>query len=162
MADITTTPEEDLLIQQANKKALKKWLSDCALAELKAADTIATNGIRLLGTPARVELAQLCGFHGIPIDGTIGYARRRQEALTFMQLANQIHLRNTMRHLEIAHKVIKLTLNLMTNQDKAIWAIINDRAGIVSEGTTRANERMVVIQKWNEVKFMLYPKKEAA
>lgn len=162
MANETTTPEEDLLIQQANTKALKKWLSECAIAELRAADTIASNGIRALCTDNRVELAQLCGFHGIPIDGTIGYTAKRHESLQFMAMVRQIHLRNTMRHLEIAHKVIKLISSVASEPEKAIWTIANDRSGLFSEDTTRTNERLAVIEKFSELKGRFYPKQEAA
>lgn len=162
LENIETTHEENLLIQQANRKALKNWLAECALAELRAADTIASHGIRALSTESRIELAQLCGFHGIPIDGTIGYTQKRHEALQFMAMVRQIHLRNTIRHLKIAHKVIKLISSIASDKEKGVWTIANDRAGLFSEETTRSQERLVVIEKWNEVKGVLYTKKEAA
>ena len=43
---------------------LKNWLSDCAFAELKAANTIATNGIRILTVQQRQRLAEQYRFNG--------------------------------------------------------------------------------------------------
>jgi hypothetical protein len=49
-------------------------------------------------------------------------------------------------HLEAAHQIIKNALNIMTPKQKAEWAKKNEASGIVSEGTTSANERLAAIQ----------------
>lgn len=158
----TQTTHSNSSLRQApeNKPALKAWLSDCAFAELKAANTIATNGLRILSLQQRQRLAEQC-IHEMPADGTIGYAMRRQEAINRMEAMRRIYLRDTIRHLKHAHKLIQMTLNVMTAQQKRDWATANDRCGITGEGTTRANERLAVINKFEELKPTLYPEQEA-
>lgn len=46
-----------------------------------------------------------------------------------------------------AHQIIRNALNIMTPEQKAEWAALNERDGCVGEGTTRANERQAVIAK---------------
>jgi hypothetical protein len=49
--------------------------------------------------------------------------------------------------LQKAHQIIRNALGLMTPMQKAEWAKINERDGVIGEGTTRANERSAVIAK---------------
>lgn len=144
-----------------NKTALKAWLSDCAFAELKAANTIATNGIRTLTVQQRQRLAEQC-VHEMPADGTIGYSYRRQESINRMEAMRRIYLRDTIRHLKHAHKLIQMTLNLMSDQQKTAWAVANEKNGIVGPRHTRSAERMAVINKFDELKPTLYPEQESA
>ena len=153
--EMQTTPAAE------NTNALKAWLSDCAFAELKAANTIATNGIRTLTVQQRQRLAEQC-VHEMPADGTIGYAMRRQEAINRMEAMRRIYLRDTIRHLRHAHKLIQMTLNLMSVEQKNAWAIANERSGIVCEGVTRAHQRLEVLAKFEELKPTLYPEQVAA
>jgi hypothetical protein len=144
-----------------NKTALKAWLSDCAFAELKAANTIATNGIRTLTVQQRQRLAEQC-VHEMPADGTIGYTYRRQESINRMEVMRRIYLRDTIRHLKHAHKLIQMTLNLMSDEQKVSWAISNEKSGIKDPEHTRSAERMAVINKFDELKPTLYPEQESA
>lgn len=149
------------MYNQAQNLPLKNWLSDCAFAELKAANTIATNGIRTLTVQQRQRLAEQC-VHEMPADGTIGYSFRRQEAINRMESMRRIYLRDTIRHLKHSHKLIQMTLNLMSVEQKSAWAIANEGSGIVCEGATRAHERLAVLAKFEELKPTLYPEKVAA
>lgn len=139
----------------------KNWLSACAFAELKAANTIATNGIRTLTVQQRQRLAEQC-VHEMPADGTIGYSFRRQEAINRMEAMRRIYLRDTIRHLKHCHQLIQMTLNMMSLEQKSAWAIANECSGIVCEGATRAHERLAVLAKFEELKHTLYPEKVAA
>ena len=144
-----------------NRVALKAWISDCAFAELKAANTIANNGIRTLTVQQRKQLAQQC-VHEMPADGTIGYSFRRQEAINRMEAMRRIYLRDTIRHLKHCHKLIQLALSLMTTEQKCEWAAVNEQAGLIGQGETRAHERAAVLAKFEELKPCLYPAKVAA
>lgn len=157
----TTHPNSSLRQSPENKTALKAWLSDCAFAELKAANTITTNGLRILSVQQRQRLAEQC-VHEMPADGTIGYAMRRQEAINRMEAMRRIYLRDTIRHLKHCHKLIQMTLNLMNIEQKQLWAAANEKSGIDGEGATRANERLAVINKFDELKPTLYPEQEPA
>lgn len=53
--------------------------------------------------------------------------------------------------LQLAHLIIRNALNIMTPQQKAEWARVNERDDCIGEGTTRANERAAVILKATEV-----------
>ena len=145
----------------AQNHPIKNWLSDCAFAELKAANTIATNGIRTLTVQQRQRLAEQC-VHEMPADGTIGYSARRQEVINRMEAMRRIYLRDTIRHLKHCHKLIQMTLNLMSVEQKSAWAIANEGSGIVCEGATRAHERLAVLAKFKELEPTLYPEKVAA
>lgn len=46
-----------------------------------------------------------------------------------------------------AHQIIKNALNLMTPEQKFVWAAKNEADGVIGEGDTRANERLDVINK---------------
>lgn len=140
---------------------LKNWLSNCALAELKAGNTIATNGIRILSVQQRQRLAEAC-IQEMPADGTIGYSMRRQEAINRMESMRRIYLRDTIRHLKHCHKLIQMTLNLMSDQQKQAWEAANKHSGITGESTTRATDRLAVINKFDELKPTLYPEQEPA
>jgi hypothetical protein len=142
--------------QQSNTQ-LKNWLSDCAFAELKAAN----NGIRILTVQQRQRLAEQC-VHEMPADGTIGYSMRRQEAINRMEAMRRIYLRDTIRHLKHSHKLIQMTLNLMSDEQKTAWAVANERSGIVGPRHTRSHERLTVLAKFEELKPTLYPEKVAA
>lgn len=48
--------------------------------------------------------------------------------------------------LEAAQQIIKNALNIMTPEQKAEWAKKNEADGIISDGATRANERVAAIQ----------------
>lgn len=49
--------------------------------------------------------------------------------------------------LRAAHVIIRNALNLMTTEQKANWAGMNERAGVAGEGATRAHEREAVIKR---------------
>ena len=49
--------------------------------------------------------------------------------------------------LQAAHLIIRNALQLMTSEQKAAWARVNDAADLVECGTTRAHERQAVIEK---------------
>lgn len=53
---------------------------------------------------------------------------------------------SALAELEASHQIIKNALNIMTQKQKAEWAKKNEASGIVSEGTTGANERLAAIQ----------------
>lgn len=153
--------EKKNITNLASISATKNWLSDCAFAELKAANTIATNGIRTLTVQQRQRLAEQC-VHEMPADGTIGYSFRRQEAINRMEAMRRIYLRDTIRHLKHCHKLIQMTLNLMSDKQKTAWAVANERSGIVGPRHTRSHERLAVLAKFEELKPTLYPEKVAA
>lgn len=48
--------------------------------------------------------------------------------------------------LEKAHFIIRNALNLMTAAQKVEWARMNDRDGVIGEGTTRTHEREAAIR----------------
>jgi hypothetical protein len=144
-----------------NPVDLKAWLSDWAFAELKAANTIATNGIRTLTVQQRQRLAEQCA-HEMPADGTIGYSFRRQEAINRMKAMRRIYLRDTIRHLKHCHKLIQLALSLMTTEQKCEWAAVNEREGVNGEGATRAIERLKVLDKFEDLMPTLYPEQVSA
>jgi len=144
-----------------NRVDLKAWLSDWAFAELKAANTIATNGIRTLTVQQRQRLAEQC-VHEMPADGTIGYSFRRQEAINRMEVMRRIYLRDSIRHLKHCHKLIQLALGLMTTEQKCEWAAVNEQAGLIGQGETRAHERAAVLAKFDELKPTLYPEQVSA
>lgn len=52
--------------------------------------------------------------------------------------------------LEAAHLIIKNALNIMTPEQKTEWAKKNEADGIISDGATRANERLAVIHALKE------------
>lgn len=54
-------------------------------------------------------------------------------------------LKDAFRELELAHLVIRNALNLMTPEQKKLWADQNEAAGCDGEGATRANERAEII-----------------
>lgn len=162
MMEMQTTHFNSSLRQAPeNNPALKAWLSDCAFAELKAGNTIATNGIRILSVQQRQRLGEQC-MHEMPADGTIGYSMRRQEAISRMEAMRRIYLRDTIRHLKHCHQLIQMTLNLMNIEQKQLWAAANEKSGINGEGATRAHERLTVLAKFEELKPTLYPEKVAA
>lgn len=47
----------------------------------------------------------------------------------------------------LAHQIIKNALNLMTPAQKAKWAKLNAQDGCDGEGATRANERLLVLDR---------------
>ena len=49
--------------------------------------------------------------------------------------------------LKAAHQIIRNALNLMSPTQKRRWSDMNDAAGLVEYGTTRAHEREAVIKK---------------
>lgn len=49
--------------------------------------------------------------------------------------------------LQHAHRIIRNALNIMTANQKLIWAEMNAADGCDGEGTTRANERLAVLAK---------------
>lgn len=52
--------------------------------------------------------------------------------------------------LEAAQQIIKNALNIMTPEQKAEWAKKNEADGIISDGATRANERLAAIHALKE------------
>lgn len=160
---LATTPLQNLP-EFSGTQATKDWLSYQAFHELKAADTIISNGIRILEHAKRVELGYQCKEAGIPVDGTIGYTRRRHEAISIMEAKRQVFLRTTIKQLEYAHQVIQLIDNLVSVEEKARWTFANDCSDLFSEETTRFHERLDVILQFNRLKSELYPAtaKEAA
>jgi hypothetical protein len=49
--------------------------------------------------------------------------------------------------LQKAHQITQNALQIMTPQQKAEWARVNERDACIGEGTTRANEREAAIAK---------------
>ena len=49
--------------------------------------------------------------------------------------------------LEKAHRIIRNALNIMTTDQKLLWADWNEHAGVAGDGVTRANEREAVINR---------------
>lgn len=49
--------------------------------------------------------------------------------------------------LKKAHSIIRNALSIMTTAQKVKWQKLNERDGVDGEGTTRANERELVIAK---------------
>jgi hypothetical protein len=49
--------------------------------------------------------------------------------------------------LEAAHQIIRNALNLMSLDQQIKWSEINERAGLITDGATRANEREAIIAK---------------
>jgi hypothetical protein len=49
--------------------------------------------------------------------------------------------------LRMAHQIIRNALAIMTPEQKAEWAQVNERDDCIGEGTTRANERLAIIAK---------------
>jgi len=49
--------------------------------------------------------------------------------------------------LKAAHQIIRNALSLMTPAQKRKWTGMNDAAGLIEQGTTRANEREAVIER---------------
>lgn len=47
--------------------------------------------------------------------------------------------------LKAAHQIIRNAMNLMTPEQKKQWGDLNDKAGLIDCGITRANEREAVI-----------------
>lgn len=47
--------------------------------------------------------------------------------------------------LQMAHKIIRNALNIMTNEQKLVWAKANADSGCDGAGATRANERETVL-----------------
>lgn len=56
--------------------------------------------------------------------------------------------------LRCAHQIIRNALNLMTPEQKAEWARMNARDGVIGEGTTRANEREAVLARFPAVRVL--------
>lgn len=50
-----------------------------------------------------------------------------------------------LRELKAAHQIIKNALAIMTTAQKMKWQKLNELDGVDGEGTTRANERLAVI-----------------
>lgn len=148
-------------IDSTPDKSTKDELAATAFAELKKANAIASNGIRILNVQQRQRLAEQC-VHEMPADGTIGYAMRRQEAINRMESIRRIYLRDTIRHLRHCHKLIQMTLNLMNDDQKAKWAAANEQNGIQEPKHTRSAQRLAVINEFEALKATLYPNTEAA
>lgn len=72
-----------------------------------------------------------------PVEAEITEANARLIAATPELLAE----------LQAAHQIIRNALALMGPGHKTAWAKANDRAGVIGEGTTRANEREAVLAK---------------
>lgn len=70
------------------------------------------------------------------IDGLVGLAGANKSLLA---------------ELKAAHQIIRNALNLMTPTQKRRWADLNDLAGLVEHGATRANEREAVIEKAEQI-----------
>lgn len=49
--------------------------------------------------------------------------------------------------IRFAHQIIKNALNLMTPAQKNKWAKLNAQDGCDGEGATRANERLLVLDR---------------
>ena len=49
--------------------------------------------------------------------------------------------------LRLAHEIIRNALNLMTTDQKIEWSRINEKAGLITDGATRARERLAAISK---------------
>lgn len=54
-------------------------------------------------------------------------------------------IRSALHELKAAHQIIRNVLNLLTPEQKATWAFINELESCDGEGVTRANEREAVI-----------------
>lgn len=50
-----------------------------------------------------------------------------------------------LRELESADAIIRIALNLMNPVQKAMWMSANKANGLITDGTTRANEREAAI-----------------
>ena len=51
-----------------------------------------------------------------------------------------------LKELKAAHQIIRNALSIMTTAQKVKWQKLNERDGVDGEGTTRANERLAVIE----------------
>jgi hypothetical protein len=63
------------------------------------------------------------------------------------QAAHENLQRELLRELELAHRIIRNALAIMTLEQTSEWAATNILSGNDSEGTTRAHEREAVIAK---------------
>ncbi len=55
--------------------------------------------------------------------------------------------RDLLAELKAAHTIIRNALAVMTTEQKVRWGVLNDRDGVSGEGVTRANERLVLIER---------------
>jgi len=52
-----------------------------------------------------------------------------------------------LEELRLAHEIIRNALTLMTTEQQVAWSQLNEKAGLITDGATRAHERSAVIAK---------------
>jgi hypothetical protein len=120
-----------------------KWPFDIEIVD--APGNLVSNERRYAYSTSHTSIEDVMTARGFrPEDVTSAIARNEP------QLADA-HLRaagpELLAELALAHQIIQNGLNLMTLEQKVKWSKINERAGLITDGGTRAHEREAVINK---------------